>query len=419
MEPLFNADFYMGNRANLRRKIGLAKNELAIVPAHSKLQKSHDEAYKFVQDNNFYYLTGINEPDCLLILTSDHDVLLSPAIDPHHQLWEGQAGLQQLSAVSGISDVHAGKTGQQQLKELVTQARKIYLPLPYDSHILRRYYRMVANPARRHWQRKLKALNSGLVIDDLRPALAQLRMVKQPAELAAISQAIDITVASIEVVEQSLPALGTENEVQAMLEYEFWRRGADGPGFDSIVASGPNTTQIHYSRTGQTPLDKSLVLLDVGAQVAGYKSDISRVVSQNGFNSRQKQLYQAVQELQNYAFSLLKPGLSLSDYEDQVDQKSNELTAALRVSRHKTSKRGLRVIPHAVSHHLGLDTHDAADYKAPLQPDMVLAVEPGIYLPEEGIGMRIEDDVLITDSGIKVLGKMASTKRRHDGKIEK
>lgn len=418
MEPLFTADFFMGNRAQLRQQIGLAKNELAIIPAHSKLQKSHDEAFKFVQDSNFYYLTGINEPDCLLILTADHDILLSPAIDPHHQLWEGQANVKQLTKTSGVSVVKTGQAGQQHFKELVSATDKIYLPLPYDSRVLRRYYRMVANPARRNWLRKLKILKPGLAIEDLRPALAQLRMIKQSSELAAISKAIDITVASIEVVRQALPTLESENEAQALLEYEFLRRGSDGPGFDSIVASGAHTTQIHYSRTGQTALDKSLVLLDVGAQVSGYKADISRVVSAGQFTSRQQQLYQAVQDLQEYAFSLLKPGLNLFDYEDLVDQKSAELTADLRVTRHKTSKRGRRVIPHAISHHLGLDAHDAADYKAPLQPGMVLAVEPGIYLPEEGIGMRIEDNVVITDTGIKVLSQKPSAKRQHDGKIK-
>src|SRR3954469_18954716 len=111
MESLFTSAFFAGNRQRLRNALKLSKNELAVVPAHTKLQKSHDEAFAFVQDSNFYYLTGIQEPDCILILTAEADILLSPAIDPHHQLWEGQADIKRLINISGVQDVLAGNQG--------------------------------------------------------------------------------------------------------------------------------------------------------------------------------------------------------------------------------------------------------------------------------------------------------------------
>ncbi len=405
MDSVFEAAFFSGNRQRLREELNLSKKELVVVPAHMKLQKSHDEAFAFVQDSNFYYLTGIHEPDGVLILTADADVLISSAIDAHHQLWEGQADIKRLINISGIQDVLTGTQGALKLKSLVSSATKVYMPSPYDTRFLHRYYRMVPNPARQNLRRKLKNLNPNLVIEDSRLALAKLRMIKQPAELAAISRAIKITVGSIDTVSKQLAQLKTENELQALLEYEFLRHGADGTAFDSIVASGSNTTQIHYMRNDQVTLDGSLVLLDVGARVSGYASDISRVISQTPFNKRKKQIYDAVKELQDYALTLLKPGIALPDYEDLVDQKSLELTEDLRVAKHKTVRKELRVIPHLISHHIGLDAHDSADYKAPLQAGMVLAVEPGIYLPEEGIGIRLEDDVMVTSRGINILSK--------------
>lgn len=404
-DVIFAADFYIGNRQRLREKLNLAKNEFAILPAHFKLQKTHDEAYKFVQDSSFFYLTGIREPDCLVIITKDSEMLLSPPINPHHQLWEGQAGIEQMKQISGIADVQNGKEGSLKLRQLVEAAISIYMPLPYDKRLLRTYFRMTPNPARTALYKKIKSLNSAVEVKDLRSTLADLRMVKQPIELTAIREAVRITLESIETVHQKLAQLHTEKEVHALLEYEFLHRGAEGPGFDSIVASGANTTQIHYMNNDKTPLDKNLVLLDVGAQVHGYKADIGRVVSKQGFTERQQQIYEAVEALQQYAFSLLKPGVKIREYEQQVEQKTEELTRDLRLSKHHTISRKARITPHAVSHHLGLDAHDAANYDAPLASGMVLAVEPGIYILEEGIGMRIEDDVLVTENGIEVLSK--------------
>jgi len=403
MTDVLSADFFAGNRERLRIKLNLAAHELALMPAHVKLQKTHDEAYQFVQDSNFFYLTGIREPDCLVVIGPDFELLLSPPINPHHQLWEGQASVERLQQISGITEVKTGRDSLQTLRLLTAGAKKVYAPLPYDSRILHTYYRMIANPARKNLLRQIRRFNNAVEITDLRSSLAELRMIKQPIELEMISRAVDITVESIKAVQDNLATLRTERDAQALLEYEFLRRGADGTGFDTMIASGANTTQIHYMFNNETLLDKTLLLLDVGAQVNGYKADISRVISQEGFTPRQQQIYDAVQALQAYAFSLLKPGASLREYEDVVDQKTEELTRDLQVSRHKTVRRKLRVTPHMVSHHLGLDAHDAANYDAPLEPGMVLAVEPGIYLLDEGIGMRIEDDVVITEKGCKVL----------------
>jgi Xaa-Pro aminopeptidase len=232
-------------------------------------------------------------------------------------------------------------------------------------------------------------------------------MIKQPIELEAIQAAIDITLDTLKYCLKStrLRKYGYENELEADISSGFRKHGADGHAFDPIVASGPRACTMHYFANNHAVAADELMLLDVGAQVEHYASDIARTVAIGPPSRRQQTVYEAVLEAEEYAFSLLRPGASLTEYEHQVEMFIGEKLRELNLLKTIDSKGVRQYFPHRTSHYLGLTAHDAGDYERPLEPGVVLAVETGIYIPEEGIGVRIEDNVVITENGYQNLSQ--------------
>jgi Xaa-Pro aminopeptidase len=269
---------------------------------------------------------------------------------------------------------------------------------------------LYTNPARAELMRRMKRVKPDLELLDLRPHLSRMRMLKQDLELAAIERAVAITVATIREVTRpcQLAKYAYEYEVEADITRGFRRRGAAGLGhaFSPIVAAGERACIMHYLRNDAPLASGELLLLDIGAQVGCYAADITRTVAIGGHPSRrQDKVYQVVQEAQRYALSLLKPGTLMKDYEQHMEQFVGEKLRELGLIQTIERDTVRRYFPHATSHFLGLDTHDAGDYEYPLEPGVVVAVEPGIYIPEETIGVRIEDDVVITQEGNRVLSR--------------
>ena len=229
-------------------------------------------------------------------------------------------------------------------------------------------------------------------------------MIKQPEELNAIKAAIDLTTQSFMLVHESISSYTYEYEVEAAYTHAFKRAGR-GHAYTPIVASGKNSCTLHYIANSGKISPESLLLLDVGAEVENYAADISRTYAVQAPTARQKSVFRAVKEVQEYAFSLLKPGVTLGEYESKIEAAMVEKLQELRVITKDETDEVRNYYPHASSHFLGLDVHDVGDYQCPLEPGMVLTVEPGIYLPEENIGIRIEDNVLVTPSGIDILSK--------------
>lgn len=191
-----------------------------------------------------------------------------------------------------------------------------------------------------------------------------------------------------------------EKDIERAISIGFLKSKSDGHGFDPIIASGKNAATLHYTKNNQSLNKDSLVLLDIGTKVNGYASDISRVWSIGGKPSkRQQEIWQACLDIQETAFSLLKPGVMMREYQKQVEKQANTIFKKLGCSM------AGKPFPHGFSHFLGFDVHDAGDYTVPLEKGMVITVEPGIYLTDEGIGVRVEDDVLITEKGIKILSQ--------------
>lgn len=400
----FTSEFFASNRAKLLEQIGA---ELVVLTANGLLQRSADTTFPFRQDSNFWYLTGIEEPDYILVYNATVTFLIMPPRAEHRDLWDGVVDIKALQKTSGIEEVLDHHDGWNKLDRLVKKIKKVHTITPVEAYF--ESFGFYANPARAALLTLLKKHRSAELCD-IRKPLARLRQIKQQVELSALQRAIDITAETLTVIRKDLSKYKTEYELVADVTAGFLRRGATGHAYQPIVASEGNAATIHYMKCGADIKNNGLILFDVGAEVNNYSADISRTYAVTQPTKRQKDVFGAVERVQQAAYKLLKPGVNIRAYEGQVDELMALELKKLGLIDDITDKKKLKkYYPHLASHFLGLDTHDAADYERPLEPGMVLTVEPGIYIPEENIGVRIEDNVLITKTGIEILSKNLPT----------
>lgn len=403
MRPSFSSDFFGGNRQRLRELFtGTAP---IVITANGLLQRGADSSYAFVQDASFWYLTGIDEPDIVLVMDRDKEYLIVPKRSDSRQTFDGAVDNENLFQRSGVKTIYDDKHGWDQLGGRLRRVKHVATlaaPPAYAEH-----FGMYTNPARAVLAERLKVINAEIELLDLTPHMNRLRMIKQDVELAALQSAIDITAATLKetLKPTKLGRYHHEYEIEAEISRGFRRRGAAGHGFEPIVAGGPRACTLHnVANNGQLSAEE-LLLLDVGAAVDHYSADITRTVSLTSPTKRQQAVHSAVCEVQDYALSLLKPGLLLKDYEQQIEHYMGEKLRELGLIKTISHDNTRQYYPHSTSHFLGLNVHDAGDYNRPLEPGTVLTVEPGIYIKRESIAVRIEDDVLITDKGIKILSR--------------
>lgn len=401
----FNSDFFAGNRQRLAKGFGI--QGVLVLSANGLVQRSSDTTFEFRQDSNLWYLTGINEPDYILVMTPEEEFLVAPKRQEHRDLWDGKIDLDKIKETSGIENLFEHFDGWNKLDRLVKKYKKIYTITPADKYI--ETFGFYTNPARSALLDNLKKHRSAELVD-IRKDIARLRQIKQPCEIDAIKKAIEITEFALRKVTKKFDKYKFEYQMVADITGEFIRRGAQGHGYTPIVASGKNATTIHYVDVNGSIKANDLVLFDVGSEFKNYSADISRTYCLAA-SKRQKQVYQAVIDAQKYAFRLLKPGVKLREYENKVDEYMGVKLVELGLIKNADDKKAIKkYYPHLTSHFLGLDVHDAADYDMPLAPGMVLTVEPGIYIQEEGIGVRIEDDVLIVEGGYVNLSEAISSR---------
>ncbi len=405
MESRFSSEFFAGNRQRLRELFtGTAP---IVVSANGLLQRGGDSTYAFVQDANFWYLTGIEEPDILLVMDRDKEYLVVPGRSASREAFDGAVATEGLSQRSGVLDVYDDKTGWEKLSGRLRKVKHVAtlaVPPAYVEH-----YGLYTNPARAALVQRLREAKPELELLDISPHLGRLRMIKQPLELEAIQAAINVTIGTIKetLKPAKLRKYAFEYEIEAELSRGFRRRGAAGHGFEPIVASGQRACTLHNVANNGALAADELLIVDVGAEFDHYSADITRTVSLGSASRRQQTVHGAVAEVQQFAFGLLKPGVILRDYEQQIEQYMGEKLRELGLVKTISHEEVRKYYPHATSHFLGLNVHDVGDYERPLEPGVVLTVEPGIYIPREAIGVRIEDDVLITSKGIKILtGKL-------------
>src|ERR1035437_3486962 len=408
MREVLSTDFFVGNRDRLRQLF--AGKAPIILTANGLLQRTADETFPFNQDRDFWYLTGVDEPDVILVIDKDREYLIVPGREGAREAFDGAVNIDKIISRSGIKDVLNEKDGWKQLETRVKKVKHVATIAAYPKYM--DFWGMYTNPSRGVLIHKLKNINPGIELLDLRSHLSRMRMIKQEAEMIAMRQAFNITIDTFkEVLRPScLLKYAHEYEIEADITRGFRRRGANGHAFSPIVASGSRACTLHNIKNDSDLSSADLVTIDIGAEFDHYAADITRTVSLGGNPSRrQETVYQAVLESQDHAFSLLKPGVLLRDYEQNMESFIGEKLRELGLIKTIDSDAVRKFFPHATSHFLGLDAHDAGDYEHPLEPGVVLAVEPGIYIPKEGIGVRIEDNILITDKGVEVLTSLPRT----------
>jgi len=395
MSGHFGPEFFEGNRAKLR---SLFRGTAPIVlTANGLLQRSGDTAYSFQQDSSFWYLTGINDPNLIVVLDKYKEYFILPPREHVQEIFDGSIEIEKITKTSGINTVLDNKTGW---KQLITRLKRVkHIATLAASPEFVPHIGMYTNPARATLIEKIKAIAPDAKLLDLAPHLIRLRMVKQPAELAALQTAIDITTHTLKDVAKKLAKYNWEYEVEADITAGFRKRGAGGHAYQPIIASGSNACTLHYIANNAALDDKKLLLMDVGAEVEHYGADITRTYAIAKPSKRIRTVYDAVKDIQQYALGLLKPGLMIKTYEHKTLHYTGEKLRELGLIKVINKESVHKFCPHSVSHFLGLDVHDAGDYERPLENGMVLTVEPGIYIPEEKIGIRIEDDALITLKG--------------------
>lgn len=400
MKELFTADFFVGNRKRLLEK---RSDELPVViTANGLVQRAGDSPFAFRQDSSFWYLTGIDEPELVLVLTDNTEFIILPERSSIIDVFDGAIDNDRLSARSGIEKIYDHQTGWETLRNLAGKYKKFYAPLykGYDDR-----HNIYFNPAKPRLVSQLKKLGDDMTLLDIRRELARLRMVKQEPEITAIEKAIAVTDESLQAVLKDgwIKKYPNEADIHRELTYQFAKHGATGHAYSPIVASGKNACTLHYVANNQ-PIEKGeLLLIDAGAEWGHYAADITRMYAPGPPTERQQAVFEAVKEVNEQIIAMLKPGLNMRDIEEKVERMIGKQLAKLGLAKAKDRTAIRNYYPHSFSHHLGLDVHDAADYEVPLAAGMVITVEPGIYIPEESIGVRIEDDVLITDKGCRVL----------------
>jgi len=369
------------------------------------------QAYVFEQEENFYYLTGHNEEGAgLLILppaksgdlaNRTRETLFLPAKNPQKEKWNGirmSPSDPGIEARTGFSNVKSFDEMRAAVENLAKTFPNFYTILPYQKEL-------GGYPHEKAVVDWLQLAAPQAKLKDIRAQIGALRQIKSPGEIAFLKEAIELSLDShLEAMKLMRPGLYEYQVAAKMVEIHTWG-GSEAEGYAPIVGAGPNSTALHYDRLLRKIEDGDIVVLDVGAQFAGYSADIARTVPANGkFTPRQREIYDIVLGAQNAALAVLKPGRDFCGKGD----KSVHKIAYDYINSHGKDRHGKSLGPyfiHGLGHHIGLNVHDPGDHCAPFQPGMVITIEPGIYIPEENLGVRIEDDALITESGHELLSE--------------
>jgi Xaa-Pro aminopeptidase len=399
MQSHFSSQFFINNRRKIKQQF--KSNTPIIVAANGLLQRGADSTYAFSQDANFWYLTGIDEPDLILVMDDKDDYLIVPGRSGVRETFDGSVPVDIITKRSGVKTIFDDIEGWEKLEGRLSKVAQAAIVMPPPAYV--EQYGFYTNPARIELANKLEKRSNSLEIIDAGQELALLRMVKELPEISAIQAAIDITCGSLLSATKNLKQYTYEYELEAQIRAGFRSRGASGDSFEPIVASGKNACTLHNVANNDKLVKSGLVLCDVGAEVEHYAADITRNYALGKPTSRQLDVHAAVTEVQQFAFSILKPGMLMRDYEQSIEDFMGEKLKQLKLIKTINHDNVRKYYPHSTSHFMGLNVHDVGDYRQPLQVGVVMTVEPGIYISDESIGVRIEDDILLTTNGPKIL----------------
>lgn len=399
-----DSSFFSHNREMVMEKL---KGGLLVVAGYTGMQGTNDEEAKFRQESNFWYLTGVSFPDWWVIIDAKRGKswLVEPDIDEMFKLFQESLDQDSARMAGGINDILTRDEAMAMLRTAAKSHQLVYTVGPPSYH---ERFGFTMNPAANDMRQMLERMF--VKVEDFRLELARLRAIKQHVELEVMQSAIDLTIKALKDIKQKLNSYKYEYQIEADLSHAFRYGGGEGHGFEPIVASGSNAAVVHYFSNNAMLKKGSFVMLDVGAKVSGYPADITRTYAYGKPSKRMESVHQAVQAAQKQIIELLKPGLRIEEYQTQVDKIMKEAMVQLNIIESMDDEKGYRKhMFHAISHGLGIDVHDALGKPTAFQPGMVITVEPGIYLGEEKFGVRIEDDILITDNGYRNLSAKLPT----------
>lgn len=394
--------FFTRNRNNLIKN--LEDNSILILFAGTAPYKSADELYQFAPNRNFYYLTGIDREKIILLISKiDGNVsekLFIERPDPIMAKWVGAKMTdEEAKKVSGIENTDYIDKFEQTIGFILDRNRIENIYLDLERQEIRASITEAQNFAKMIIERYPYVRIKNVYHD-----IAKLRAIKSEEEIELIRKAIEITDEGIKYMVDNMKPGMMEYEIEAYFDFILKKNGVNEKAFKTIAASGKNATILHYSENNCKTCDGDLILFDLGAQYKYYNADISRTFPVNGeFTKRQKEIYDVVLKAKNAVEAAAKPGLPYRELNEVAKRVLAEGCKELGLI--KDDKELTKYYFHSVSHYLGLDAHDVGSYNTNLKPGMVITNEPGLYIEEEGIGIRLEDDLLITEDGCENLSK--------------
>lgn len=403
-QNLLNSRFYTANRNRL--KMLMEEDAVAVVFSNDLMPRNGDQYFPFRQNSDLLYLTGIDQEETILLFFPDspleqfREVLFIRKTSEKIATWEGHKYTQEEAReISGIQNIKWTDSFQSVLTQVSSLSSKFYLnqnenpgaPDIPESKQLRE-------------GKKLKQKYPFHQFYRLAPLMKELRLIKQQAEIDTMRQACDITANAFKRIMQFVSPGLNESQVEAEITHEFLLSGARGHAYAPVIASGKNATVLHYIENDKEMKDGDLILFDIGCEYNNYASDMSRTIPVNGkFSARQKEVYNAVLRVFQQAKEMIKPGISIEQINQKVEQLMIQEHIKLGLYNHedvqdkeKAHELVKTYYPHGISHFMGLDVHDLGTKYERLEAGMVLSCEPGIYIPQEEIGVRIENDILVT-----------------------
>ena len=400
--------FYIENRKKFAEKI--LPNSVAIFSTNDPLPTNADGTFGFIQNSTFFYLTGIDQEDGYLIIdkrkTPHQEILFVRETNEKIRVWEGEMlSKKQAREISGIENMEWSSEFWKKIELNLNNCLNIYTHIDLSQGkgtAFRSREKYLTTLLKRKFQNK-NFLNSSEIIDNL-------RIIKHPLEIIQIKKAVEITKLGFERAAKFLKAGIYEFELEAEISHEFYKRRSRNHAFQPIMASCKNACVLHYISNNEICKSGDTILMDFGAEYGNYKADMTRVLPVNGkFTERQAEVYQSVLDVMHAIKKQMVVGNTIDDLKKEtqnlIDKELVKLGLCSAFNLKNEPKTILKYFPHGVSHHLGLDVHDVGDRKRPLEAGMLLTLEPGIYIQEENLGIRLENDILITKNGNEDLMK--------------
>ena len=402
-----SSDLFVLNRRNFMKK--MKPGTMAVFFSNDMMVDNADGHYRFRQNSNTYYLSGIDQEKTILVLFPDapkkewQEMLFILKTSEIIQIWEGwKYSMEEATQASGVQTVRYFETFRSFIKNIISQTEGIYLD--FNEHERNALF----TPTHAHrFAQELKEEFPAHPLLRAAPVLEELRSIKSKWEIAQLQEAINITEKAFRRVLNFVKPGVTEYEIEAEITHEFLRNKATGHAYEPIIASGRNACVLHYIDNSLPCKKGDLILMDFGAEYGNYSADLSRVVPVDGvFTKRQKEVYNAVLRVHKAAVQMLTPGTLLEAYHKEVGKLMEAELLALKLITKTDIKNQKPQQPaytkyfmHGTSHFLGLDTHDVGNRYKPFKEGMVFTCEPGIYILEENIGIRIENDILVSRKG--------------------